>query len=175
MRRIPLFLVVVASAFAVVSGSALAAVVRVAASPPVNTALPTITGTVKEGQTLTASNGSWSGITPITHDYQWQRCNSTGSSCGSIGNARRREYTVMGNIVNLAARLMQAAKSADGLTQVSVIQAARDQHYANPMFINGITWESTPTAMTGFSGFQTQVWNAANKAFTLEGGVIPTT
>lgn len=30
--------------------------------------------------------------------------------CGSIGNARRREYTVMGNIVNLAARLMQAAK-----------------------------------------------------------------
>ena len=31
--------------------------------------------------------------------------------CGSIGNARRREYTVMGNIVNLAARLMQAAKS----------------------------------------------------------------
>src|SRR5258706_951426 len=32
--------------------------------------------------------------------------------CGSIGNARRREYTVMGNIVNLAARLMQAAKSS---------------------------------------------------------------
>ena len=32
--------------------------------------------------------------------------------CGAIGNARRREYTVMGNIVNLAARLMQAAKSA---------------------------------------------------------------
>ena len=31
--------------------------------------------------------------------------------CGSIGNARRREYTVMGNIVNLAARLMQAAKA----------------------------------------------------------------
>ena len=31
--------------------------------------------------------------------------------CGAIGNAKRREYTVMGNIVNLAARLMQAAKA----------------------------------------------------------------
>ena len=69
--------------------------------------------------------------------------------------------------------LQQAADSADGLTQVSVIQAARDQSYACPMFIDGIKWDSTPTEMIGFSGFQTQVWNAADKAFTLEGGVIP--
>jgi len=31
--------------------------------------------------------------------------------CGTIGNSRRREYTVMGNVVNLSARLMQAAKA----------------------------------------------------------------
>jgi len=31
--------------------------------------------------------------------------------CGTIGNASRREYTVMGNVVNLSARLMQAAKA----------------------------------------------------------------
>ncbi|MBI1379134.1 MAG: ABC transporter substrate-binding protein [Frankiales bacterium] len=69
--------------------------------------------------------------------------------------------------------LQQAADSANGLTQESVIQAARNQNYPCPMFIDGITWLSTPTAMTGFSGFQTQVWNASKKMFDLEGNVIP--
>ena len=69
--------------------------------------------------------------------------------------------------------LKQAAASPDGLTQVSVIQAARNQNYACPMFINGINWLSTPTQMVGFSGFQTQVWSAADKAFKADGAVIP--
>jgi len=35
---------------------------------------------------------------------------TTGTAfCGAVGNARRREYTIMGDVVNLSARLMQAA------------------------------------------------------------------
>ncbi|HTA15944.1 MAG TPA: LamG domain-containing protein, partial [Solirubrobacteraceae bacterium] len=34
---------------------------------PVNTVLPTITGTAKDGSTLTASKGTWTGMTPITY------------------------------------------------------------------------------------------------------------
>lgn len=42
-------------------------------SPPVNTALPEVTGTARVGQTLSTSDGSWTG-NPTSFTYQWQTC-----------------------------------------------------------------------------------------------------
>ncbi|SDJ41473.1 ABC-type branched-chain amino acid transport system, substrate-binding protein [Frankineae bacterium MT45] len=68
--------------------------------------------------------------------------------------------------------LLQASKMPGGLSHVTAIQAARDQDYASPMLGTGITWQSTPTALVGFSGFQTLVWSASEKAFKKDGPVV---
>ena len=45
---------------------------------PVSTAVPVISGTIRNGSMLSASTGTWSG-TPISHTYQWKRsATSTG-------------------------------------------------------------------------------------------------
>ncbi|AYJ85789.1 SGNH/GDSL hydrolase family protein [Sphingomonas paeninsulae] len=40
---------------------------------PSNTVAPAITGTAQDGQTLTVSNGTWSGTPAPTYAYQWKR------------------------------------------------------------------------------------------------------
>src|SRR5580704_16965678 len=92
MRRILILLVAIASVLVLTSASALATITRRAESPPVSTTLPTISGTAQEEQTLSAANGTWSGATPMSYTYQWQRCNSSGSSCGPIAAATDQNY-----------------------------------------------------------------------------------
>ena len=117
MRRIPWLLVVMAGALAVISGPALAAAGRTAASPPANSSLPAIAGTAREGQTLTASSGAWTGASPISYGYQWQRCNSAGTNCGSIGKATSQNYVVSKSDVARTIRVEVTATNADGKNQ----------------------------------------------------------
>ena len=61
--------------------------------PRSNKVAPAITGTAKDGQTLTAENGTWEGTPTITYSYQWQRCNGAGEACKNDRNARKPRPT----------------------------------------------------------------------------------
>jgi hypothetical protein len=108
-----------AVALVVVSGSATAApsVTAAAKSAPVNAALPAISGTARQGQTLTASSGSWGGTLPITYAYQWQRCNSGGTGCTSVTGAASATYLLVSADVGHTMRVRVTASNSGGDTQ----------------------------------------------------------
>lgn len=56
----------------------------IGAIPPANSSLPTIAGTAQQGKILSATPGGWSGTTPLTFAYSWQRCD--GSTCTGIAS-----------------------------------------------------------------------------------------
>jgi uncharacterized protein YukE len=88
----------------------------VAGIAPTNTALPTITGLLKLGQTLTALSGTWSGTAPITYAYQWQLCNVLGSSCNNIAGATSSSFLLGALDVGLPLRVVVMASNVAGST-----------------------------------------------------------
>src|SRR5205823_7495520 len=95
------------------ASSAQTAVVGGSGSVPANTALPAISGSAQEGQTLTASNGSWSGG-PTSYAYQWQRCNSSGGPCAAITGATAQTYTAASADVGSTLRVAVTASNSGG-------------------------------------------------------------
>jgi hypothetical protein len=83
------------------------------AAAPQNTAAPTISGTAREGQTLTAANGTWSN-SPTSFTYQWQRCASDGTACGDITGAASKTYTLATGDVGHTVRVAVTAVNTDG-------------------------------------------------------------
>jgi len=82
------------------------------AAAPTNTAPPTITGTERQGRTLTAQNGTWTGSPTFT--YRWQRCDTEGSGCANIDNAAAKTYTLTAADVGHTVRVNVTGTNTDG-------------------------------------------------------------
>jgi hypothetical protein len=86
---------------------------------PRNVGEPRVTGTTVQGQTLTTTNGTWSGTTPITFRYRWLRCDTTGGgpngiNCATIVGETRRTYVLRQADVGRRIRSRVIATNEDG-------------------------------------------------------------
>jgi endoglucanase len=77
---------------------------------PVNTTPPTISGAAMQGQTLTASPGSWTN-SPTSYAYQWQHCTS---SCTAITAATGSTYVLAPTDVGYMISVVVTARNAAG-------------------------------------------------------------
>ncbi len=90
---------------------------------PVNTSVPKISGTTRQGQTLTVTKGSWKN-SPTSYSHQWQRCNSSGGSCANIASATSGTYLLAAADVGKTIRTAVRAKNAYGSASATSSQTA---------------------------------------------------
>jgi hypothetical protein len=81
--------------------------------PPANTSLPAITGTAQQGQSLSASTGTWSN-SPTAYAYQWKRCDSAGANCASIAGGTAARYVLGSSDVGKRLRVTVTASNGAG-------------------------------------------------------------
>jgi hypothetical protein len=84
-----------------------------AALTPANVAAPTVTGTPQQGQTLTASPGTWN-VDDVTVAYQWQHCDTAGANCTDIAGATQPTYAVTATDVGFTLRVNVTATDRFG-------------------------------------------------------------
>jgi hypothetical protein len=83
------------------------------AAAPSNTARPTITGDPQVGESLTASDGTWTG-NPTSFAYQWQRCDLDAIVCGNVPGATGKSYGARAADVGFRVRVQVTARNASG-------------------------------------------------------------
>jgi LysM repeat protein len=141
---------------------------RAAGTGPVSTGTPTLSGAAQEGQTLTVSNGSWSG-SPTSYAYAWSKCDANGGSCSAIPGATASTYKAATTDVGQTLRVTVTATNAGGSGQAAsapsavVSSAAAPTNTTAPAISGSLQVGSTLTASTGaWSGNPTSyafVWS----------------
>lgn len=91
----------------------------VSTAAPKNTAAPTIAGTTRVGQTLTAAVGTWSG-NPTAFAFQWQHCDAdAAATCTNIAGATAKTYLLHLADLGYRMRVRVTARNAKGAASAS--------------------------------------------------------
>ena len=93
------------------------------AAAPVNVTKPVITGTAREGDTLTTTRGTWQN-SPTSFRIRWQRCDVDGTGCVTLVGETFRTYTPDANDVGHRVRTLVTAVNVDGAATAASQQTA---------------------------------------------------
>ncbi|MBV8988535.1 MAG: heparin lyase I family protein [Solirubrobacterales bacterium] len=88
------------------------------------TASPTITGTDVQGDTLTATPGTWTGG-PASYTYQWQDCSA--AICSNISGATSSSYQLQPSDVGDTVDVVVTATNSSGSTSATSAQTSTIQ------------------------------------------------
>lgn len=97
-------------------------------STPQNVTSPTVEGTPRVGQTLTANNGTWTGSEPLEFSYQWLRCSTTAASCVPIVAATGSTYTLAPADFGSTIRVAVTATNPAGTASSTSAPTTRVKH-----------------------------------------------
>jgi hypothetical protein len=90
--------------------------IRIVAVPPRNTSRPVISGTDTEGDTLTATAGSWSAPSAVSYGYTWERCSGTGTACARISGGNGSSYKLTSSDVGHEITVSVTATDLEGMS-----------------------------------------------------------
>jgi hypothetical protein len=135
--------------------SAPTAVVAAGSSAPTNRSLPAVSGSATQGQTLTVTQGGWSGSPAPTVVDQWRRCDPSGQSCTTISGATGTSYVVQGADVGSTLEVLETATNQAGSASLSsaptgtVTATSAPQNTASPTISGTPAQGHTLTVSTG--------------------------
>ncbi len=116
--------------------------------------LPSITGLLEDGGTLTGLLGSWSGSEPLSFERQWELCNGKGESCkaieGAVGSTLGLVTSMIGDTVRLAVKASNSGGSTTAYSEpTSAILALLPSNTKLPSIAGELVDTKTLTAALG--------------------------
>jgi len=127
---------------------------------------PSISGTAQEGQTLTASTGTWTGSTPITYSYQWVSCDGSGANCSPISGATGSNYTLSSSDVG---HELKATVTASNSSLAGGASTPADAPLSEAVATNASPTVPTPPAAPTIQSAPASPSGSAAAAFSFAG------
>lgn len=124
---------------------------------PTNSVAPSISGTTTNGQTLTASRGTWSGYPTPTYAYRWKRATSAAGVYSNITGATSLTYTLTDDDIDAYLKFEVTATNSSGASSALSAATAKVADMVRPTTTTSTTLPASPTTTSVAPALQIDV------------------